>query len=190
MKKLTILLLIITSVSKTTIAQTPKTSVFHRLMVYNDQNEIMLVRFEGTDIWVTPGFYQDATTLISKGLHDLADTYGMNISNPELKGIFSLRYAMEEKKEMWLRNIYHCKYLEGEIHFPENQSFKISEIKWLPLDDALNTLTHKFVKLFIEQTHNNPNVVSGGSLVVYNSDTQERKVKIIETFYPIFNSRK
>ena len=188
MKKIIILLLVIASQSS--FAQgNKKVSIFHRLIIYNTDNEIMLVKIKDTDVWVTPGFYQDTIQSIRKGLNDVAATYGMKISSPELKGVFSMRRDIAERKEMLIRNIYTCKYLEGKIHFPEHQPFSIGEIKWLPMKEALQTLTHKSVQIFLKQTHNNPAIISGGAIVVYK-ESKEWKVKIVEEFYPLFSSTK
>ena len=127
MKNVLILLLLATS--QLGFAQkNGNVSIFHRLIISNSNNEIMMVKIKNTDVWVTPGFYQDSVQFIKEGLHDIAATYGMKISNPKLKGAFSMRREIGEKREMLLRNIYHSNYLSGEIHFPVNQSFQIGEI--------------------------------------------------------------
>lgn len=33
-------------------------AIFHRLLILNSQNELMVVNIENTDFWVTPGLYQ------------------------------------------------------------------------------------------------------------------------------------
>ena len=188
MNKIVIFLLLIASQSSFAQGKS-KVSIFHRLVVYNAKNEIMLVKIKGADVWVTPGFYQDTIQFSKQGLHDVAATYGMKISDPELQGVFSMRRETGGKKEMLIRNIYRCKYLEGEVHFPENQPFSISEIKWLPMNEALKTLSHISVRTLLTQTHHNPTIVSGGSIVVYR-EGKEWKVKIAEEFYPLFSPKK
>ena len=188
MKNLLIILLLITSQSS--FAQgINKPSVFHRLLIYNSENKIMLVKIKDPEVWVTPGFYQDRIQFIKTGLHDIASTYGMKISEPKLKETFSMRDETGDTTEMLIRNIYKCEYLGGEIHSPENQPFIISEIKWVTVDEAIKILTHTPVQMFVKQTHNNSNIVSGGSLVVYN-ENGEKKTKIVEDFYPLFTSEK
>lgn len=188
MKKILIIILLI--VSQSGFSQgTNKASVFHRLLIYNSENEIMLVKVKGADVWVTPGFYQDTIQFIKQGLRDVASTYGIKISEPKLTGVFSMKRETGKTKEMLIRNIYKCNYQEGEIHFPENQPFTISEIKWVTIGKALKILTHTSVQLFVKQTHNNPNIVSGGSIIIYNENNKV-KAKIIEEFYPLFSSEK
>ena len=33
--------------------------LFNRMFIYNDSSEIMLVKIKGTELWVTPGLYQN-----------------------------------------------------------------------------------------------------------------------------------
>ena len=164
-------------------------SVFHRLIIYNADNEVMIVKIKNAEVWVTPGFYQDSVQFIKEGLHGIASTYGMKISNPELKGTFSMRREIGESKEMLIRNIYTCRYLSGKLHFPENQPFEISEIKWLPMKEALSTISFESIRIFIKQTHDYPNVVWGGSIRVIK-ENNKRKYEIMEEFYPLFSPKK
>jgi hypothetical protein len=185
MKKIIILLFI--TFSGLCFAQgSQNTSVFHRLLVYNSENEVMLVKIKGTDVWVTPGFYQDSVQCIKEGLHKIALTYGMTISNPELKGAFSMRRETGETREMLIRNIYRCNYLGGKVHFPENQSFKIGEIKWLPMKEVLSVISFESIRMFIKQTYDFPNIVWGGSISAIREDKQWN-YKIVEAFYPLFS---
>lgn len=183
MKKIIVLLFLI--FSGLSFAQgNHNTSVFHRLIIYNSQNEIMLVKFKDTDVWATPGFYQDNIQFITEGLHTIASTYGIKISTPKLKGIFSLRRENGDTQKMLIRNIYHCNYLDGTIHFPKNQSFEIDEIQWLPLNEAILKIPFKYVKMFIKQTYEYPNIVWGGSISA-KKENDEWNYAIMEEFYPL-----
>lgn len=149
----------------------------------------MVVKIKNTDIWVTPGFYQDSVQFIKKGLHDIAATYGMKISNPELKGMFSMRREHGAKQEILIRNIYHCNYLSGKIHFPENQPFELDEIKWLPVKTACSLISFESIRMFIKQTDKHSNEVSGGSIHA-KKEGKNWKYEIIEPFYSLFKSKK
>ena len=164
-------------------------SVFHRLIIYNADNEMMLVKIKDTEIWVTPGFYQDSLLFNKKGLHDIAGTYGMEISNPELKGTFSMRRHNGASTEMLLRNIYSCNYLSGEVHYPKNQSFEIGEIRWLPASEAIPLLSFESIRMFVKQTNDNPDILSGGSISAIRKD-DNWNYKVIEEFYPLFSAKK
>ncbi|MFK8056297.1 MAG: hypothetical protein AB8F78_09290 [Saprospiraceae bacterium] len=165
-----------------------KASVFHRLLIYNADNDFMLVKIKDTDTWVTPGFYQDSTQFVKKGLHDIAATYGLTVTDPEVKGMFSMRRERDGKQEMLVRNIYHANYVSGEEHFPENQSFEIGEIKWLPMEEARKVISFESMTMFIQRTDDYPNEVSGGSIHASRQDGAW-KYETIEEFYPIFKAK-
>ena len=75
MKNILILLFLVTCQSS--FAQKHgKVSTFHRLIINNSENEIMMVKIKNKDVWVTPGFYQDSVQFIKEGLHEIASTYG------------------------------------------------------------------------------------------------------------------
>ncbi|MFT4536230.1 MAG: hypothetical protein ACI9P5_003606 [Saprospiraceae bacterium] len=169
MKYIFILLLLV--ICQSSFAQKyGKISIFHRLVINNSENEVMVVNLKDTDVWETPGFYQDSVQFTKEGLHEIAMTYGMKISNPELSGMFSTRREIEDKREMLIRNIYHSNYLSGEIHFPENQPFQIGEIKWLPIEEALSLISFESIRMFIKPTYDFPNVVWGGSIAAIRED--------------------
>lgn len=187
MKKILILFLLV--LSEGSFAQDNNLSIFHRLVIYNSANEVMVVNIKGSEIWVTPGFYQDSVQFTKKGLHDIASTYGMTISSPELKGTFSMRRERGDRREMLIRNIYSCQYLSGDIHFPENQSFTIGEIRWLPMDEALLLIPFEPIRLFMKHTHDHPNTLWGGAINGIR-ENNEWKYEITEEFYPLFSSKK
>lgn len=159
-------------------------SIFHRLIIYNADQEVLLVRFKDTNIWVTPGFYQDSVQVIKEGLHDIAASYGLTVSDPELGGVFSMSREKGERREMLVRNIYRCKEIGGELITPDF----LGEAKWYPVEEALQTITYESINLFLKQIDDYPNVVWGGAVSVI-MDGPERIYKITDEFYPLFRGK-
>lgn len=160
-------------------------SVFHRLLIYNSNNELMIVKFKDTDIWVTPGFYQDSLQFIKQGLQDVAADYGITVSTPSLKGTFTMRSERVNKTTLSIRNIYSCNYIKGTVIIPDF----LGDVKWLPIEKALQTLTYPHINLFIKQTYDFPNVVWGGSINRLK-DENGWSTQIMEAFYPLFSFSK
>ncbi|PHV04072.1 hypothetical protein CSQ96_27910 [Janthinobacterium sp. BJB412] len=65
--------------------EAPKTSTFHRLLLLNEKNELMVVKIKNSNRWVTPGWYQDDRLTIAQGLDELAAGYGVKIATPKLR---------------------------------------------------------------------------------------------------------
>jgi len=154
--------------------------IFHRLVVVNSENKIMVVKIENTDVWVTPGFYQTSEITIKQGLNDLALSYGVEIKEYNLKGVFILNRNINNKKSSSLRNVF--------IAHSKNDSFKIptgiGEVKWLPIEKLSEVITFPHISIMIEKIMNNPNETWGGTLLQYK-ENNEWKVQILEDFYTI-----
>ncbi|WGG48131.1 hypothetical protein [Rugamonas sp. DEMB1] len=155
--------------------EAPKTSTFHRLLLLNEKNELMVVKIKNSNRWVTPGWYQDDRLTIAQGLDELAAGYGVKIATPTLRGVFTLKGS-----QVSTRLIYTTKIKSGELKNPE----LIEEIKWLPIQKAVETITFPHISAQITQLSKYPDVIWGGAQTMY----QENGVygsKVVEDFYPL-----
>ena len=73
-------------------------SIFHRVLVMNSNNELLVVKIKNTDFWVTPGFYQTKEQSIKKEIIKTSESYGLKISDQKLKGVFLLKREINGKK--------------------------------------------------------------------------------------------
>lgn len=153
-------------------------STFHRLVVLNDQQEILMVKIKDVDFWVTPGWYQDDDTDIQQGLQQLAADHGIRIDTPKLSGIFTLRGA--DNKIFSLRNLYVAHAQEMELTLPDN----IAEARWEPLPKALKLMTFPHINLMLAHTLKHPNQVWSGSIQRFK-ENQDFKAKVVTPFYPL-----
>ena len=152
-------------------------SVFNRLLILNSENELLVVKIENADMWVTPGFYQTKQT-IRQGLDSIASTYGLKIEMPELKGIFLLKRDINGELSTSTRNIYTAKTKDRELKKPKG----IEDAKWLPVNKAVEQITFPHINAMIEQIMNNPKKVWGGYLSQFK-DNGQWKTKIVQDFY-------
>lgn len=155
-------------------------STFHRLLILNSNNELMVVKIQDANFWVTPGFYQNSNQTIKQGLDSIASTYGLKTESPQLKGIFLLQREVNGMESTSVRNIYIMKVKERQLKKPTG----ISEIKWLSPTKAIEIISFPHINAMIEQIVKYPNQVWGGTLLQYKqNDTW--KAKVIEAFYPL-----
>jgi hypothetical protein len=152
-------------------------SVFNRLLILNSENELLVVKIENTDTWVTPGLYQTKQT-IRQGLDSIASTYGLKIEIPELKGVFLLKRDINGELSNSIRNIYTAKTIDKELKIPKG----IDDVKWFPIDKALEQITFPHINLQIRQIMNNPDKIWGGSLSQFK-ENGNWKTKILQEFY-------
>ncbi len=171
-----VLLLIILLFAQSAFAQeAQKTSVFHRLLIFNEKNELMVVRIKNSDRWVTPGWYQDDRLTIKDGLGELVASYGVKTTEPTLRGVFTLKGS-----QISTRLIYSAKIDGGEIKTPE----LIEEIRWLPVQKAIEVITFPHIRAQISQITERPGTIWGGSQTMYQENGTYGS-KIIENFYPL-----
>lgn len=177
MKKVILLLMVLCS-QFTFAQQATKPSTFHRLLVFNDKNELMVVKIKNSERWVTPGWYQDNSLTIKAGLEQLALSYGLKITTPTLRGVFTLK--TEQNNELSTRLVYSTKMKSGELKAPE----MIEEIRWLSATQATKLITFPHINAQIEQLTKFPGTLWGGSQLMYQEAGVD-KAKFIENFYPL-----
>lgn len=155
-------------------------SVFHRFLILNSDNEIMVVKIKDTDFWVTPGLYQNSQQFIKKGLDNMAASYGITVSRPELKGVFLLKRELNKILATSLRNIFIVRMIDGKAILPKG----IEKVKWLSLKEAQKLITFPHINTMINQIMQNRNQIWGGAILQYKEGNQFRS-KILEEFYPL-----
>jgi len=155
-----------------------KISTFHRLLVFNDNNELLLVKIKGPDVWVTPGWYQDGKTMLHEGLSKTAADYGLTITDTKLRGVFTL--TNQRDNSLSLRNFFTMKSTDIVTKMPKY----IEEVKWLTVDEAKKLMTFPHINLLIDEVINHPNQIRSGGIYRYKEDGVE-KLELLEDFKSI-----
>lgn len=172
-----IALLLVQPTSAQDISNQPNT--FHRLLIFNEHGELLVVKIQGRDLWVTPGWYQDNQLTIQQGLEALTKSYGLTTGTPKLRGLFTLQ--MGDDQNISTRLIYSVVSLGGDILCPEG----IDEVRWLEVSDALEVLTLPHIKYQLEQIVTYPTTVWGGSQHMF-LENGVNKMNVLEPFYALF----
>ena len=154
-------------------------STFHRLLVFNEANEMMIVRIANTDTWVTPGHYQNHSVHIRKGMDSIASTYGMTIAESTLGGIFTTKSGINQS--ISTRIMYVTKRRTADTIMPSI----VEEVIWLPQKEAIAKIKFASTRALISQVLDNPETVWGGSLYAHK-DEDGYKYELLENFYPLF----
>lgn len=174
-----ILLLTISFLALPLFAQAnEKVSEFHRLLIFNAKNQLMVAKIKDTDFWVTPGLYSQNKELTNENLHKLAAEYGLTITQPSLRGVFVLN---NQKTNTDLnRYFFNVQVTGGALKIPDN----IEAIKWLPVNEAMKVITFPHINMLIKQIVDYPDVVWGGTVLRYKEENK-LKSKMTKSFYPI-----
>jgi hypothetical protein len=172
------ILVIICILSSSSFAQTTqKASDFHRLLIFNKDSDLLVVKIKDTDFWVTPGLYGLTDQLTEQNLFNLATEYNLRITKPDLRGVFVLKN--NQTKAVLPRYFYTANVVAGEIKIPDN----IEEIKWLQIDKAMQVITFPHINILVKQIIEHPETIWAGTILRYQQDNQ-LKAKMLESFYP------
>lgn len=153
-------------------------TIFNRLVLLNENEEIMLVKIKNVDFWVTPGVYQNKTQSQKEAFDEMIKSYGIQITDPKLHGTFNLHFKASDNVSV--RNVYLAYMTSGTITLPEI----IDEITWLPLDEALKKLSFPHISLKLEQVLKNKESIWAGSIIRYK-ENDAFKADILKAFYKI-----
>lgn len=154
---------------------TSKITTFHRMLIVNENDEIMIIKIKDVDFWVTPGLYQNDHLTIKQGLDSIASTYGLQLSEPKLRAIFTLKSERNGKPSLSTRNVFIMRTKNPETKKPD----LIEEIKWLKLNDALAQLTFPHIAMMTESIFAKPDQILGGTISNWK-DGDAFKAKWIE----------
>ncbi|ACV26455.1 hypothetical protein [Kangiella koreensis] len=157
----------------------PTPSTFHRLLIFNDSNEILVVKIKDRDLWVTPGWYLNQDSTIREGLTNLADSYALKIHELQLRGVFILRMGLDQKTST--RLIHSAVAFNEDYKLPDG----IDQVKWLPVNQVLEVINLPHIQYQIKQIVAHPETVWGGTQKMHWEDGVN-KFEVLEEFYPLF----
>lgn len=180
-KVIFLLLLIFISLNDNLIAQEhpqPNQTII-RLTIIKDNDKILMRKTKFG--WMTPAVYYKERQTISEVLDSISGVYGITISNPNLKGLFTYKYDFKSTSDM--RQLYVANYKSGQLK-PEVGE---EEIYWVPIKEALNKLKSTVPSLMqmTKQILDYPNTLWGGSFILFREKNKINS-RMEEEFYPLF----
>lgn len=146
----------------------------NRLLILNENNEILMGKEAG--MWFTMSHIYDKRQYIKESLDSLANSFGIKISSPKLRGYLSYKY--EYYSYATQRAYYVANYISGEPKLAGN----IEEVKWMQIDEAIESTPVESMKLVIRQILENPNILWGGSFLIYRKG-EHHHARMVEDFY-------
>ena len=156
----------------------PNTNVI-TLIILNDNEEVLIKK--ATIGWITIGTFYEQRQTINEVIADLSNKYGVSISKPELKGLFTYKFGFNNSASV--RQFYVAKSTTNDL--PTNKNV---EFHWVSKDEAVEKFSDT-VSCFgemVKQILNYPEVVWGGSFFI-DKVNKKTTSKQTEDFYPISN---
>lgn len=179
MKRIIILLFCIT-MSFCFAQEKLKTSIFHRMLIQNKNNEILVVKLKNKNFWVTPGLYHNGRQTVQQGIDSIAKTYGITVEKIKLQAKYGLQ--IPGKKSFSTRNMYTMRTTSNVTQLPKI----IGQYKWLSIDEAVQTINIPHINDFIKDVFSHPDKIRGG-IAEMTTKNDDRYSKIVQDFYTISN---
>lgn len=148
-----------------------------RLLIFNDRNEVLMEKVESN--WYPPSLVFYKRQHIKESLDSLSNTYGIKTKGLQLRAYLSFKY--EYHPYATLRPYYTVNYISGDIVIPEDRE----DVKWMPIKDAVKKTPVESMKMIIEKITTSPDVVWGGTFMVYRKG-EEHHARLEEPLFPLF----
>lgn len=174
---LLILLLISNSIIGQSVEKADPNSTVIRLTILNEKGEILIKN--STIGWLTISATFKERQTINEVIDSLSNRYGVSITKPNLKGVFTYKYGF--KSSAYITQLYVAKSTTNDL--PANKNV---EFRWTPKNEAIEKLKETIPSLgqMIKQVLDYPDVVWGGSFLI-NRENNEVSSSQTEDFYPI-----
>ncbi|UGU15888.1 hypothetical protein LS482_19685 [Sinomicrobium kalidii] len=149
-----------------------------RLTIIKDTDKILMRKTPYG--WMTPSVYYKERQTIREVLDSISESYGITISEPFLKGLFTYKYEFKPTADM--RQLYTAHYESGTLKSPSENE----EVFWMPVEEALEKLenTVPSLKQMTRQTIEFPEILWGGSFILFRENNKLNS-RIEEDFYTL-----
>ncbi|MBT8237560.1 MAG: NUDIX hydrolase [Croceitalea sp.] len=99
-----------------------------RLIIINESNEVLMEHNE--DGWMTPALIRHQNQSVQEGLDSLANTYGLKIAPPSLRGLYTFEFTSREKTS--INSHYKVAHVSGDLSVPADKL----DAKWVSMAEA------------------------------------------------------
>ena len=157
----------------------PKNNTIIRLTILNDAGE-MLIR-DTKYGWMTPATYHNKRQNINEVIDSLILNYGIEISEPNLAGIFTYKYEFKPSAD--IRILYVARLTAGELISESGEE----KLYWMSQKEAIEKLQTTVPSLgeMTNQILDYPQIIWGGSYTLFRDNDNNLKSKVTEPFFPL-----
>lgn len=150
---------------------------FMKLLVENDKNEILLVKWEGE--WELPGAKFNEPSSVKKFLQKMAGTLGVEVENHQLFGLYTQRW--KGLNYLTLMHYYKASYVSGELKVPDD----CTDIGWFSLEEALGKIPYENMRSMIKWRAKNPGKVASAAFERYKDENNATQFVTLEDWHSL-----
>lgn len=130
---------------------------FFKLMVFNNEDKIMLVNWGGA--WEVPGIRYNQPVSITQFIDTLAAEHGITVQNKTLGWLFTFEYT--NRPTLTIMQYYTARHRSGDLQIPES----CQDIAWFDIDKALEVIPYEEMRLIISKIINEPQTLWGATIM-------------------------
>lgn len=149
-------------------------SHFFKLMVFNENQEILLINFDGS--WEIPGARYTDNSTIPVFVDSMSKDHGIETKNTQLAALVTFHHEIRDYPTMMF--YYRTQYLSGDLSTP---SWGL-DVKWFSVEDAYELIPYQEMNYIIKSIISENSFLTGALSIEYNKKTSERtgKFQIID----------
>jgi len=141
-------------------------SHFFKLLVQNDNQEILLINFDGS--WEIPGSRYSDNSTIPVFLDSMAKDHGIEIEDSKLAALITFHHEVRDYPTMMF--YYRTQYVSGDLSTPSWGQ----DVKWFSIENACKVIPYKEMSYIIKSIVNQDSFVEGAFIVEYDKNTFKR----------------
>lgn len=148
-------------------------SHFFKLIVLNENNEILLINFDGS--WEIPGARYSSNNTIPNFVDKMADDHGITIEKTNLEALVTFHHQVRDFPTMMF--YYRAQYVSGNLVTPSWGE----DVKWFSFEKAYALIPYEEMNYIIKSIFAEKEFITGALEVEYDQNNKRTgKFKIIE----------
>jgi ADP-ribose pyrophosphatase YjhB (NUDIX family) len=157
---------LIVATTSSLFGQNNGNSHFFKLLVFNDNQKILLIKFDGS--WEIPGARYNTNTTIPVFIDKMAKDHGISIENSKLAAFVTFHHEIRDYPTMMF--YYRAQYISGDLSTPSWGQ----EVKWFSLDDAYKIIPYQEMNYIIKSIIAEKELLTGALRIEYDEKTSQR----------------
>ena len=161
MKTLRKIFLLILFIPVFSMSQNKGNPHFFKLLAFNENHEILLIKFDGS--WEIPGsrFSGDSTMPIF--IDGMAKKHGIKVENTKLSAVVTFHH--ETRKVPTMMFYFQSHYTSGELSTPSWGE----DLKWFPAEKAYELIPYEEMNYIIKSIISKDDFLTGAFTIKYDS---------------------
>jgi len=147
-------------------SQNKGNSHFFKLLVFNQNQEILLIKFDGS--WEIPGSRYSDNSTIPVFLDSMGDDHGIKINKSKLSALVTFHHEIRKYPTMMF--YYSAQYVSGDLSTPSWGQ----DVKWFSIKKAYELIPYQEMNYIIKSIISENSLLTGALIIEYDKASSKR----------------